>query len=133
MWRVVRQDALRRVLRVLASDPDLGPAELGRRLGLSKAAVAHHLQRLEAWGFVERLRIGRQRLLRVTRPDLLVGMVALLDEERPSLAWPGLLLTQTRTSRVRPASDDRTPGVHVPTEQDLGDDRVPAALRSSSA
>lgn len=132
-WVVLRQDGLRRVLRVLAADPDLGSAELGRRLGLSKAAVAHHLQRLEAWGFVERLRIGRQRLLRITRPDQLAQVVARIDEERPALPWPGLLLTQTRARRVRPASNDRTPAVAAPSAIALTLERADDGVRSSTA
>lgn len=133
LWVVLRQDAQRRVLRMLASDADLTAADLGRRLGLSKAAIAHHLQRLEAWGFVERLRIGRQRLLRVTRPERLAQMLAALDEERPALPWPGLLLSQADVARVRPASNACTPVVEATTAYDLVAGRVDARVRSSSA
>jgi DNA-binding transcriptional ArsR family regulator len=132
LWVVLRQDAQRRVLRLLAGDPDLGTVELARRLGLSKAAVAYHLQRLEAWGFVERIRVGRQRLLRVHRPEVLANIVAVLDEERPTLPWPGLLVTETRTRPVRPSSKDRTPHGEVMTADDTEDDRVAAHPRSSS-
>jgi DNA-binding transcriptional ArsR family regulator len=133
LWVVLRQDAQRRVLRLLAADPDLAPADVGRRLGLSKAAVAYHLQRLEAWGLVERLRLGRQRLLRVTRPERLAEVLATLDEERPALPWPGLLLSQTRTVRVRPASEGCTPAEEAPSAEEAAFERVDARVRSSSA
>ena len=133
LWVVLRQDAQRRVLRLLAADDDLGPADLGRRLGLSKAAVAYHLQRLEAWGFVERLRVGRQRLLRVTRPERLAEVLAILDDERPSLPWPGLLMTETSPRRVPLASNECTPAAEATDAYDLVVERVGARLRSSSA
>lgn len=132
LWVVLRQAPQRQVLRLLAADPDLSMTELGQRLGLSKAAVAYHLQRLEAWGFLERLRVGRQRLLRVTRPDLLAEIVAILDDERPSLPWPGLMMSQTGRRRVRSASKDRTPIEEAPTEDPLVGERIEARLRSSS-
>jgi DNA-binding transcriptional ArsR family regulator len=133
LWVVLRQDAQRRVLRLLANDPDLGAADLARLLRLSKAAVAYHLQRLEAWGFVQRLRIGRQRLLRVTRPERLAEVLAILDEERPDLPWPGLLLTQAGLGRVRPASKERTPDVQATPAYDLFTERPDERIRSSSA
>lgn len=133
LWVVLRQDAQRRVLRLIAADPDLAPADLGRRLGLSKAAVAYHLQRLEAWGFVERLRLGRQRLLRVRRPERLLEILAVLDDERPALPWPGLLLSRTRAVRVRPASEERTPAAEGPSVEDASLERLDARVRSSSA
>ena len=132
LWVVLRQDAQRRVLRTLAADPDLAPSDLGRRLGLSKAAVAYHLQRLEAWGLVERLRLGRQRLLRVSRPERLAGVLAVLDDERPALPWPGLLLSQTRTGPVRPASEACTPAREEPTAEAPRLERFGARFRSSS-
>jgi DNA-binding transcriptional ArsR family regulator len=133
LWVVLRQDAQRRVLRLLAADPDLAPAELGRRLALSKAAVAYHLQRLEAWGFVERLRLGRQRLLRVTRPERLAEVLAALDDGRPSLPWPGLLLSQTAARPVRRTSETCTPCDEEPTGLGPALERVDARVRSSSA
>jgi len=133
LWVVLRQDAQRRVLRLLAADPDLGPMDLARRLGLSKAAVAYHLQRLEAWGFVQRLRIGRQRLLRVARPERMAEVLAILDDERPALPWPGLLLTQTDVGRVRPTSNECTPAVEETPAYELFAERAEPGVRSSSA
>jgi DNA-binding transcriptional ArsR family regulator len=133
LWVVLRQDAQRRVLRLLTADPDLVPSDVARRLGLSKAAVAYHLQRLEAWGFVERLRLGRQRLLRVTRPERLAEILAVLDAERPALPWPGLLLSQTRTVRVRPPSEGCTPAIEPSSAQGPPPERAEAQVRSSSA
>ncbi|MHB1260865.1 MAG: winged helix-turn-helix transcriptional regulator [Thermoplasmatota archaeon] len=131
-WAVLRQGSKRQVLRVLAADPDLDAAGLARRLGLSKAAVAYHLQHLEAWGFVERLRVGRQRLLRVAHPEALADRIALLDDERPVLPWPGLLMTGTRTGSVRGRSNDRTPRVEVVSADEADAERAEAHIRSSS-
>lgn len=133
LWVVLRQDAKRLILRLLAADPDLGTEDLARRLGLSKAAVAYHLQRLEAWGFVERLRVGRQRLLRVTDPELLAERIAFLDDQRPVLPWPGLLVTETRSRPVRHRSNDRTPAVAALTEEAPTLARFDTRRRSSSA
>ena len=85
----LRSDTPRRLLRALAADPDLDPAGLAARLGISRSAVAHHIAKLVAEGLVERLRVGRSSLLRVRDSAELARALAVHDRHHPVLPWPG--------------------------------------------
>jgi DNA-binding MarR family transcriptional regulator len=69
-------------LRLLDLDGPLGPTELGRRLGLRSASVTVLLDRLEASGYVERVRDDRDRR-RVTVRALPDALDLLFDTWAP--------------------------------------------------
>jgi DNA-binding MarR family transcriptional regulator len=69
-------------LRLLDLHGPLGPTELGRRLGLRSASVTVLLDRLEASGYVERVRDDRDRR-RVTVRALPDALELLFDTWAP--------------------------------------------------
>lgn len=89
-------------LRLLDLHGPLGPTELGRRLGLRSASVTVLLDRLEASGYVERVRDDRDRR-RVTVRALPDALDLLFDTWAPvvrALDDVGHGLTQSQQKAV---------------------------------
>lgn len=85
----------RAVLRAVADGQDVTATDLGTAVGVSRQAVAKHLDVLAAAGLVADARVGRERRWHVT-PSPLADAAAWLD--RTGAAW------DTRLARLAAAT-----------------------------
>jgi DNA-binding MarR family transcriptional regulator len=75
------------VLAIIRSHPGIGVNELAAREGMAAASMSGHVDRLEAGGFVERLRAETGDRRRVGLSITRAGVRALDDVRRRRTAW----------------------------------------------